>query len=276
MSSVAEAVASGVLPGRVWFYSNYHCNLACAYCLTESSPDSDKRALSADQMVGIAQQAADLGFTDIGVTGGEPFLAADMPYTLARLTDILPTVVLTNGMLLSDARLERMRPLADRNLKIQISLDADAAETNDSKRGDDNFRKVIANIPRLVDAGLTVRIATTIDGEPDPESMERLCALHRSLGVSDDEHIVRPIVHRGRAVEYGWGVEASTGNLPAELTVMAEGTFWSPFGPTVSNGELDTDLLITRTIDPLRVGAQALLGLVERRPPGEDTTLNIR
>ena len=40
MSAIAEAVAAGVLPGRVWMYSNYHCNLACAYCLTESAPDS--------------------------------------------------------------------------------------------------------------------------------------------------------------------------------------------------------------------------------------------
>ena len=28
---IGELVAAGALPGRVWFYSNYHCNLACAY-----------------------------------------------------------------------------------------------------------------------------------------------------------------------------------------------------------------------------------------------------
>lgn len=35
---IADAVRDGTLPGRVWLYSNYHCNLACSYCLTESSP----------------------------------------------------------------------------------------------------------------------------------------------------------------------------------------------------------------------------------------------
>lgn len=276
MTSIADAVSAGTLPGRVWMYSNYHCNLACAYCLTESSPDSPRRALTASQMQAIADQASELGFTDLGITGGEPFLSPEMPAIVAKLAAVLPTVVLTNGMLLSDARLERMRPLAALPVKIQISLDADVATDNDAKRGPENFRKVIENIPRIVDAGIAVRIATTLDGEPDAEAMERLCALHRSLGIPDDDHVVRPIVHRGRAVEHSWGIVAGTGNLPAELTITADGAFWSPFGPTVRDGRLDTDLLVTRTTDPLRVPAEAILGLVEDRPAGQDVTRNIR
>lgn len=44
--SIAKLVAAGTLPGRVWF-SNYHCNLRCAHCLTESAPSSDRRQLDA-------------------------------------------------------------------------------------------------------------------------------------------------------------------------------------------------------------------------------------
>lgn len=72
------------------------------------------------------------------------------------------------------------------------------------------------------------------------------------------------------------GVEATMGDLPAELTVTVDGAFWSPFGPTVRNGRLDTDLLITRTIDPLSVPAAALLRLVADRPRGSDAQLGIR
>ena len=43
VSPVADAIAAGVMPGQVWMYSNYHCNLACAYCLTESSPHAERR-----------------------------------------------------------------------------------------------------------------------------------------------------------------------------------------------------------------------------------------
>jgi len=44
----------------------------------------------------------------------------------------------------------------------------------------------------------------------------------------------------------------------------------------VNGGKLDTDLLITRTTLPLSVPAEALLDLVENRPQGADSTLNIR
>lgn len=65
-------------------------------------------------------------------------------------------------------------------------------------------------------------------------------------------------------------------DLPPELTVTSDGAFWSPFGPTVRGGRPDIDLLVTRTTDPLQVPAQTLLGLVEGRPAGSDSTLNIR
>lgn len=35
---IGIAVAEGTLPGRVWMYANYHCNIECTYCLTESGP----------------------------------------------------------------------------------------------------------------------------------------------------------------------------------------------------------------------------------------------
>jgi hypothetical protein len=60
------------------------------------------------------------------------------------------------------------------------------------------------------------------------------------------------------------------------LTITADGAFWSPFGPTVRDGRLDIDLLVTRTTDPLSIPASALARLVEDRPPGDDARLGIR
>ena len=61
MTAIAEAVDSGSLPGRVWMYSNYHCNLACSYCLTESAPGVTRRQLTSERMIDIGRDAADLG-----------------------------------------------------------------------------------------------------------------------------------------------------------------------------------------------------------------------
>ena len=271
-------MAEGAVGERVWLYSNYHCNLACAYCLTDSAPSSLRRELSGETMVAVAHQAADLGFGALGVTGGEPFLRPDLPDTLAAMAGVLPTVVLSNATLYAGPRIERLRPLAKLDVAVQVSLDRAEATANDELRAPDNHARVVEAIPRLVAMGIRVRIGSTLDPEAQVSEQERaaLCALHRSLGVSDKDHVVRPVVRRGRAAANDMGVRASVADLPPELTVTADGAFWSPFGPTVRDGRLDTDLLLTRTIDPLGVPAAALARLVEGRPAGEDSRLGIR
>jgi hypothetical protein len=141
---------------------------------------------------------------------------------------------------------------------VQVSLDSADPEANDGMRGPRNFEKVVDAIPRLRERGIAVRLATTTEGL-EPDGLARLCELHRSLGVPDEDHVVRPVVRRGRALDHGLGVEAALADLPAELTITADGAFWSPFGPTVRGGRLDTDLLLTRTTRPLSIPAAAML-----------------
>ena len=269
MSEIAAAVRDGVLPGRVWMYSNYHCNLACAYCITDSAPGVARRELSRARMLAIAHEAHELGFRALGVTGGEPFLLPWMPDHVAELSDILPIVALSNATLFTGPRLEAMRVLSGRPVQVQVSLDRPDPEANDGHRARENFRKVVDAIPRLIDRGVRMRLASTVD-EQDDEEREELCALHRSLGIADEDHVVRPIVHRGRAAANDMGRDAGVDDLDPELTITADGAFWSPFGPSVRDGRLDTDLLITRTTTPLEMPARMLLRLVERRPPGGD------
>jgi len=259
----------------VWLYSNYHCNIACRYCLTESGPAVARRELSPAAMLETAQQARELGFTDLGITGGETFLMPAMPELLAQLSAILPVVVLTNATLFGRRLLDRIRAVAGLPVAVQISLDRPDPDPNDAMRAPGNFAKVVAAIPALVERGVTVRIATTVESIADAE-LDRLCVLHRGLGVPDSEHVIRPVVRRGRAVTHALGVHAAQPDLPAELTVTADGAFWSPFGPTVRDGVLDTDLLLTRTTAPLSVPANTMLALMQARPPGADSTLNIR
>ena len=273
---IAEAVQNGTLPGRVWLYSNYHCNLACSYCLTESSPRSERRVLGAEQMVAVAEQARELGFTALGVTGGEPFLLPWLPEAVLEMAQHLPVVLLTNGTLFAGERLERAATLAHPNVALQISLDSHLPDVNDMARGPDNFAKVVEAVPRLIARGLRVRIATTTAAPLDDPALDPLRELVASLGVAADDHLVRPIVRRGRADEFGLGVRAAARDIPSELTITADGAFWGSFGPTVRNGRLDTDLLLTRTILPLSIPANALLAAVGDLPEGADAQLGIR
>ena len=274
---VADAIAEGVIGERLWLYANYHCNLECTYCLTESGPAVARRLLDPEWMVDRATEARQLGFRSLGVTGGEPFMLASMPDTVARMADILPTVVLSNATLFHGQRLDHVvRALAGRAAHIQVSLDAPDAQANDAGRGDDNFRQVASTIPRLVERGLKVRIATTTVDLTDID-LARLCELHRSWGIPDEDHVVRPIVARGRAglTDLG-GVVAGLRDLAAELCLTVDGAFWSAFGPTVRRGRVDTDLLITRQTTPMTVPAEAMVRIARGTPRGDDARLGIR
>lgn len=273
---IADAIANGDMPGRVWLYSNYHCNLACSYCLTESSPRSPRRQLTPETMLAVAQQAAELGFTGLGVTGGEPFLLPWLPETIREMATHLPLILLTNGTLFHGKRIERAAVLADSDVALQISLDSHLPDVNDEARGPDNFDKVIEAVPRLIALGIRVRIATTTSGPLDDPALEPLKDLVRDMGVAEEDHLVRPIVMRGRADELGIGVIAAAQDIPSELTITADGAYWGSFGPTIRSGRLDTDLLLSRTVLPLSIPANALLNALQGMPPGSDARLGIR
>jgi MoaA/NifB/PqqE/SkfB family radical SAM enzyme len=271
-----RAMAEDRMGERLWLYATYHCNLACTYCLTESHPAiANRRALSRQTMVAAVHEAEALGFGSVGLTGGEVFMLPDFAETLAEIAGILPVVALTNGTLFGERMLARLAPLAGRPAAIQISLDSADAAVNDALRGPGNFAHVVKAIPRLVERGIDVRVATTVEGQTD-EDLEAVCRLHRALGVPDERHIVRTVVRRGRAAVAGLGVVPGPFDILPELTLTADGAFLHPFAPTVRHGVTDLDLLVSRRIAPLEVPARAFLALVADQPVGDDVVRNIR
>ena len=171
--------------------------------------------------------------------------------------------------------LQRLEPLADADAALQISLDSDSPERNDELRGPGNFAKVVDAVPKLLERGIRVRIATTVDDQ-DAGELERLCELHRSWGVPDEDHIVRSVVRRGRAAVEEMGVVPGEHDILPELTLAADGAFLHPFAPTVRHGVTDLDLLVSRQIAPLEVPAHAFLRIVSDQPMGADVVRNIR
>jgi sulfatase maturation enzyme AslB (radical SAM superfamily) len=264
-SEVRAAIDDGVVSGRLWLYSNYHCNLACAYCLTESAARVPTRELGADRMRSLAAEAVGLGFTGVGITGGEPFLLPYLPDVVTEVASLLPTVVLTNGTLFTGRGLARLASWPGLPVQVQVSLDRPDPIENDAMRGPENFRKVVEAIPLLVARGIRVRMATTVERIGEDE-LARLCELHRGLGIPDEDHLVRPIVRRGRAQTSGMGTPAQPSDFEPELTITADGAFWSPFAPTVTSGRLDTDLMVTRETDPLSVPAEAMVRIARATP----------
>jgi pyruvate-formate lyase-activating enzyme/predicted phosphodiesterase len=213
-------------PSRLWIYTNFHCNLRCDYCAVASSPKAAPRSLPAGTFRALVDEAAEAGFTDLYITGGEPFLHPDIIDLLHYAGSQLPTVVMTNAMLLRGHRAARLAELADRKLVIQTSLDGATPATHDLHRGSGSWQRTVDGIAHLVDLGLPPRVALTETPENTHE-VPAVAELLATLGVPAEHFAVRPLLRRGFSET---GVEIGEDSSIPELTVTADGLHWHPAG----------------------------------------------
>lgn len=231
-----------VSPGKLWLYTNFDCNLSCTYCVAESTPTAPRRALGLANVKRLVDEAVTLGFSELFLTGGEPFILPDIYEMLAYGSARLRTTVLTNAMLLKGQRLEKLRAIANDNLIMQVSLDGGRPEHHDAYRGEGAWAKTIDGIKRLQAHGFRVRLSTT-ETPANTAHLEELHQFRRSLGIPEADHFVRPLARRGFAQE---GIEVGMNTLAPEVTVTADGIYWHPL---VSPS--DTDMQVSRKIDSL-------------------------
>jgi Predicted Fe-S oxidoreductases len=133
---VVSLFGTAAFPARLWIYTNFHCNLACDYCVVASSPRARRRTLSLERVRELVDEAVDEGFSEVYLTGGEPFVHPEIVAMLEYASDRIDTVVLTNAMLFGGRRGDELRRLAGRDrLVLQSSLDGAHPETHDRWRG---------------------------------------------------------------------------------------------------------------------------------------------
>ena len=245
---VMSMFATEVFPPRLWIYSNFHCNLACDYCVVASSPAARRRQIGAERFRALVDEAVEEGFTELYVTGGEPFVHPHMVEMLEYASDRIDTVVLTNAMLFEGRRGRELQRLAGRErLVLQSSIDGARAATHDRWRGEGSWERAMAGIRFAHDLGLGLRVAMTETPENRDEVAE-LGALLEELGIEGEAFAVRPLVQRGFAADVEEGMEVSEGVMVPELTVTADGVHWHPVG-----GDLESspDFLVARGDVPL-------------------------
>jgi MoaA/NifB/PqqE/SkfB family radical SAM enzyme len=225
---------------KLWIYTNYDCNLRCSYCVAKSSPNAPRRALSLSIVQQLVDEAVSLGFDHIFFTGGEPFILNDIYEMLAYSSARVRTTVLTNAMIIKGLRLDRLCEINNDQLEVQVSLDGGRPEHHDAYRGKGSWEKTVESIKLLQSRGFRVRLSTTETPVNSPY-LEEVCEFHRSLGIPDEDHFIRPLAKRGYSRE---GLELGMGNLLPEVTVNIDGVYWHPLST-------DADMQISRKIFPL-------------------------
>ncbi len=227
-------------PWKLWIYTNFDCNLRCSYCVAKSSPNTPRRAIGFANVKQLVDEAVELGFTEVYLTGGEPFILKDIYEMIAYSSSRLPTSVLTNAMIINNSRLEHLKAVANENLILQVSLDGGNAADHDAYRGKGSFDKAVDGIKILKENNLRIRLSTT-ETPANTDRLEEVCKLHRSLGIPDEDHFVRPLAKRGYSKE---GLELDMTNLVPEITATVDGIFWHPLST-------DVDMQVSRSIFPL-------------------------
>jgi MoaA/NifB/PqqE/SkfB family radical SAM enzyme len=228
------------LAWKLWIYTNYDCNLRCSYCVAKSGPNVPRRAIGLPNVKQLVDEAITLGFDHVFFTGGEPFLLNDIYDMLAYSSARVPTTVLTNAMVLRGSRLEKLKAIANENLIVQVSLDGGRAEHHDAYRGTGAWAKTIEGIALLQQAGFRVRLGTT-ETPANSAHLSEICAFHRSIGIPDEDHFVRPLAKRGYSKE---GIELGMATLLPELTVNLDGIYWHPLST-------DSDMQVSKKMFPL-------------------------
>lgn len=243
---VVSIFGTPLFPAHLWVYTNYDCNYSCGYCSVGSNPRVARRSIGVGRFERLIGEAGELGFKQLYLTGGEAFLLPELGELLEIAVPNIPTTVLTNATLFKGKRREVLERFAgEPNFSLQVSVDGGIPELHDAYRGPGSWKKAMEGIGLARSLGVRVRVGTTETPENEA-GVPVLREMLGGLGVAPEDHIVRPLIKRGKSDE---GMEIEGSMLVPELTVSSEGVAWHPAGVNVAG---ITDLLISREIFPLR------------------------
>jgi AdoMet-dependent heme synthase len=130
------------------------CNLECTHCFISCGPHNHNFGfLDLDTVRRALEESGALGVKEYYFTGGEPFLNRDMTAILELTLRYGPATVLTNGTVLKDEWLRRLRRAEDESLyslEFRVSLDGFTPEENDLIRGAGTFDRILGGVRQLL------------------------------------------------------------------------------------------------------------------------------
>jgi MoaA/NifB/PqqE/SkfB family radical SAM enzyme len=169
-------------PVFVGFNVTNRCNLRCRFCNVPSLPNPD---MSIEQ-IGVAfDRLEEIGIPVLGVTGGEPFLRADLPEILRAAQDRgMKVTLVTNGHLLDGARMASIAPFHN-IVHFALSLDSlDPATYRKLRGGRLHPGEVLADFLRLTREGpRTVYKLNVVVGPHNVDEIDLLLELASSAGL---------------------------------------------------------------------------------------------
>lgn len=148
------------------------CNLRCLYCMPEKGirflPKNE--ILTYEEIERVTRILADLGITKIRITGGEPFVRADLMHLMRSISSIngIKEIHLTTNGILTPKFLPELKEMGIAG--INLSLDALDRERFKKITRRDNFEDVLATFYKALDFGIPLKINMVVmDGLNIPD-----------------------------------------------------------------------------------------------------------
>ncbi|MEE9454710.1 MAG: radical SAM protein [Paracoccaceae bacterium] len=190
----AQVALSGVK--TLWFNTGTLCNVTCANCYIESSPENDRLVyMTPAEVDSYLDQIPQRGWPvhEIAFTGGEPFMnpmiIEILRTSLRRGYEVL---VLTNAMrpmmrATMQRGLQALRAEFGNKLTLRISLDHFRRELHDEERGAGTYDITLQGMDWLHENGFNITVAgRTQWGDSEAESRAGYAALFAKHGYDID------------------------------------------------------------------------------------------
>ena len=99
-----------------------------------------------------------------------------------------------------------------------------------------------------------MRLSTT-ETPANTAHLQEIRALRQSLGISEDDHIIRPLARRGFSKA---GLEVSKTNLAPEITLNNDGFYWHPLSTDPDMRVLDSDRSLLEVVEKIHAELDGL------------------
>jgi len=227
---------------QLWFQAGGTlCNLTCRHCFISCSPHNHEFGfLRLQNVERWLAESLRLGVKEYYFTGGEPFLNPDMAAILERTLEFGPASVLTNGTVLKDEWLQRLRAAEERSpysLEFRVSVDGASPQQNDPIRGEGTFSRAMEGIRKLLafDFLPIVTVAQMNGDESADQLFADMVAALKNIGYARPRVKILPALRIGAEAERARGYRDDERVTREMLTDFDDGLLLCSFSRIVSD-----------------------------------------